>query len=308
MQDYIIYAVQVVLVPVMSPLLVGIINKMKAKIQRRQGPSIFQQYRNIWKLLHKDEVISSDASWITRVAPYLIFAVTVVVGISIPLFSSALTLPTGEILTVVYLLAIGTFFMALLGMDAGGAFGGFGSSREVTVSALAEGVLIFSFLPLVLIAGSTNLSNIVQTVAANYSYSIAPIILAFSGFMVALLAETKRFPFDNPDTHLELTMIHEAMIIECSGKRLAMMEWAAANKLFIFSALAVTMFFPIGVAADLSVSSIVIGIVSLLVKVLLVCAFIAILESTIAKFRIFKLPDLLLTAFIINIVALGLML
>jgi formate hydrogenlyase subunit 4 len=306
MQNYLLYILQIILVPVLSPLFVGIINSIKAKIQKRQGPSIFQQYKNIWKMIHKDEVISSDASWVTRIAPYAIFAITILVGASIPLFSTALNMPTGELLTVVYMLALSTFLLAILGMDAGGAFGGFGSSREVAVSALAEGVLIFSCLPLIVLCGTTDLNTISQNIAANYGLALVSVILALCGFIVALLAETKRFPFDNPDTHLELTMIHEAMIIECSGKRLAMMEWSAANKLFIFAALASTLFFPIGIANDLNIISILIGITTLFAKVLLISIFIAILESSISKLRFFRLPDLLFTAFVINIVALGL--
>ena len=306
MEQFIIYILQVILVPLMAPLAVGVINSIKAKMQRRRGASIFQPYRNIWKLLHKDEVISTDASWITRAAPFIIFAGTVLVGASIPLFSLVLHMPTGELLTIVYLLAGGTFFLALLGMDAGGAFGGFGSSREVTVSALAEGSFIFSILTLVMLCGTTDLTSIVQNVASNYGHAIIPIFLSFCGFMVVLLAEAKRFPFDNPDTHLELTMIHEAMILECSGKRLALMEWAGANKLFIFASMAVTLFFPVGLAGDMNIVSALAGVGILLAKVFAVCVFVAVLESTIAKFRFFRLPDLLFTAFILNIVAVGL--
>ena len=247
---YIQWILQILLVPAVAPLGVGIINKLKAKMQNRQGASVFQPYRNLLKLFRKDEVISRDASWIFRIAPFIIFGTVLVVAASIPLFSSVLHAPTSDLLMVVYLLGIGTFFLALAGMDTGSAFGGFGSSREMTISAIAEGSLIFSVLSLVVLQGTTDLTAISHGVTAHYDQFIVPIILAFVSFIVVLLAETKRYPFDNPDTHLELTMVHEAMLLEYSGKRLALMEWAAAAKLFIFAALAANLFFPVGVAAD----------------------------------------------------------
>lgn len=301
-----IWVMQLVCVPVFSPLCVGVIKKIKAKLQNRQGASIWQSYRDIWKLLHKDEIISQDASWIFRFAPIIIFAVTIVVGVSIPLFSVWLnnTL-TSDILIVVYTLALGTFFLALAGLDTGGAFGGFGSSREVTVAALAEGGLIFSLLTVALIGGTSNLFGIASAGITN-SHAFLPLLLAFGGFFIVLLAETARFPFDNPATHLELTMIHEAMILEYSGKKLALIEWAAANKLFIFAALGANLFFPWGISASASIAAIGIGLAALLAKIFVCCLIIAVIESTMAKFRFFRLPDLLIISFILNVVAISL--
>ena len=159
-----IWILQLLLIPVVSPLCVGVIKKTKAKLQNRQGVSVLQVYRDLWKLFHKDEVISRDASWIFYIAPFIVFAVTLVVGASVPIFISALNnILTSDLLLVVYALSIGTFFLALAGMDVGSAFGGFGSSREMTLAALAEGGLIFSLLTVALVGGTTNLFAIAST-------------------------------------------------------------------------------------------------------------------------------------------------
>ena len=269
---------QILVVPALSPLCIGIIKSIKAKLQNRVGASVFQPYRDLWKLLHKDEVVSRDASWIFLYAPYIVFAVTIVVGASIPLFASFLRNEmTGDLLTVVYLLAIGTFFLALAGMDTGSAFGGFGSSREMTISALAEGGLIFTLLAIALSAGTTNLFVISDVGVFTLGFTILPLALAFIGFFIVLLAETARFPFDNPATHLELTMIHEAMILEYSGKRLALMEWASANKLMLFIALGANIFFPWGLAGSSGIVEVFTGIAVLLLKVIIFGVAIALL-------------------------------
>ena len=301
-----IWTIQFIFIPVVSPLCVGIIKKIKARLQNREGASIFQPYKDLWKLLHKDEVISRDASWIFYSAPFIVFAITIVVGASIPLFGSFFnnTL-TGDMLIIVYALAISTFFLALAGMDTGSAFGGFGSSREMTLSALAEGGLIFSLLTVALINGTTNLFAISSSIFGQGQHFLS-VLLSFSGFFIVLLAETARFPYDNPDTHLELTMIHEAMILEYSGKRLALMEWASANKLLIFFALGANLFFPSGLAQNAYADAIILGIVIFMVKIFIFCLAIALIESSMAKFRFFRLPDLLLISFILNVVAIGL--
>ncbi|HUX35531.1 MAG TPA: NADH-quinone oxidoreductase subunit H [Candidatus Paceibacterota bacterium] len=307
--NIIIWTIQILLAPALSPLFIGIVRKAKAKMQNRQGAGIFQPYRDMAKLFRKDEVISSDASWIFRFSPYAVFSVTIALGLCVPLFSSALQNSfTGDFLVVVYLVALGAFFLALSGMDAGSAFGGFGSSREMTVAALTEGGLIFSLLSLAISAKSTNLFSIASSVSSLQPVFMAPVILAFIAFIIAALAETARFPFDNPATHLELTMIHEAMILEYSGKRLALMEWAAANKFFIFMALAANLFFPWGISSGASLAAIVIGLSVLSAKILILTLFVAVLESSIAKFRLFRLPDLLFISFILSAISISLIL
>jgi len=304
---FLIWIVQGLLVPVVSPLCIGAIKKIKARLQNRQGASIFQPYLDLWKLFHKDEVISKDASWIFTCAPFIVFSVTLVVGFSIPLFTSFLSNTlSSDALVVVYTLAIGTFFLALAGIDVGSAFGGFGSSREMTLSALAEGGFIFSLLTLALMSKTTNLFGISAFASFHNGQYLIPTVLAFVGFFIVLLAETARFPFDNPATHLELTMIHEAMILEYSGKRLALMEWASSNKLVLFFALGANLFFPVGLASSVALGAILFGVGIFLVKIFLFAAVIALIESSMAKFRFFRLPDLLIASFIFNAVAIGL--
>lgn len=301
-----VWLMQLILVPMLSPLFIGIIRKIKARFQNRQGADVLQPYRDIWKLLHKDEVISSDASWIFRCAPFIIFSVTIVVGASIPLFASFIkNVFTSDLLAVVYMLAISTFFLALAGIDTGSAFGGFGSSREMTVSALAEGGFVLSFFAVALMVGTTNLFTISSVGALLTTRFFLSAVLAFIGFFIVLLAETGRFPFDNPATHLELTMIHEAMILEYSGKRLALIEWAAANKFFIFAALGANLFFPLGIAQSASVGAVLFGVAALLVKIFFMCVVVGIIESIMSKFRFFRLPDLLVASFILSAVAIG---
>jgi formate hydrogenlyase subunit 4 len=301
------WTIQLALVPVISPLLIGVVRKVKARFQNRVGAGVFQPYRDLWKLFHKDEVISADASWIFRFAPYLVFSVTLLIGAGIPLFTTAFSgNRLSDLLVIVYLLALATFFLALAGMDSGSAFGGFGSSREMTLAALTEGGLIFTLFALALAAQSLNLFAVSGRISTLSLHSFAPIGLAFCGFVITMLAETARFPFDNPATHLELTMIHEAMILEYSGKRLALMEWAAANKFCIFLALGANLFFPWGMASSSGLAEIPLALAFFFVKLLVLCLFVAVLESGMAKFRFFRLPDLLFTSFILGVIAISL--
>jgi formate hydrogenlyase subunit 4 len=292
----IIWIIQLILVPAISPLCIGIVRKIKARFQNRVGASIFQPYRDLRKLLGKDEVISEDASWIFKFAPYLVFSVTLILGASIPLFTPVFSGNLlSDLLVIIYLIALGTFFLALAGMDVGSAFGGFGSSREMTVSALTEGGLMFSLLALAFLTHSTNLFVIAGNISSLSFSSFAPIVLALGAFIIALLAETARFPFDNPATHLELTMIHEAMILEYSGKRF-----------LIFLALGSNLFFPWGMSSSVDLTDVALAMVLFFIKVLAFCLFVAVLESSIAKFRFFRLPDLLFTSFILSVIAISL--
>lgn len=291
--------IQIILAPIAAPLCIGIIRKGKAFMQNRKGASIFQPYRDIAKLMRKDEVIAHEASWIFRVAPYIVFSATLIAAASIPvLFSIGTLWPLGDIIMVVYLLALATFFLALAGLDVGTAFGGTGSSREMTMAALAEGGMMAVVLAVVTVAHSTNLSDITTTIGQAGFFTIAPLLLAFAAFFIVLLCENARYPFDNPATHLELTMIHEAMILEYSGKRLALMEWAAAMKLFLFIALGISLFFPWGIAGTLSPIALLIAIGAFVGKALVFLLGITFVESWMPKLRFFRLPDLLFTAIV----------
>ena len=303
--NIVLLIIQSLLIPVFSPLIVGVIRKIKAKFQNRQGASIFQPYRDLWKLFNKDEVISENASWIFRYTPYILFALTVVISFGVPTISTDASLSyLGDFLVFVYLIAFGAFFLALSGLDTSSAFGGMGSSREMTVAALTEGGFIFSLFSVSLLTGKSDFPHMISVLSAMpVSDIIAPILIAFIAFYIVLLAECARYPFDNPATHLELTMIHEAMILEYSGKRLALIEWAAANKLLIFISLAANIFFPWQVANTSDIFPVFISLLFFAVKVFFLSASVAVLESTIAKLRFFRLPDLLMTSLVLGMIS-----
>ena len=303
MNAILLWTIQLLAVPALSPLAIGIIRKIKARLQNRRGAGVLQPYRDLRKLFGKDETISVDASWVFKFAPYIIFGVTLAASAAIPVFSVSAANPLADLLVFVYLLAIGNFFLALAGIDTGSAFGGFGSSREMTVAALAEGGLVFSMLSLAFAAHSTNLFKMVAVVSTLSPAAFAPLTLSLVAFMIALLAETARFPFDNPATHLELTMIHEAMILEYSGKRLALIEWASANKLMIFAILGVNLFFPWGFASHGGLVPSLLALALVLGKAFAVAVFVALVESSMAKMRFFRLPDLLFVSFILSVLS-----
>lgn len=303
------YFAQALLVSMLSPLFVGMVRKVKAAYQGRHGASVLQPYSDLRKLFGKDEIIPEDASWIFRFMPYLLFGSTLVVAAGVPMLLATPTGTLGNLFVFVYTLALGTFFLALAGVDSGSSFGGFGSSREMSFSAIAEAVLLFSLLPLALLAESQNLGEIAVFLRTVPFVELLPVFVAFIGFFIALLAETGRVPVDNPATHLELTMVHEAMILEYSGKRLALIEWASANKLFVFVTIICSVFFPWGLVDAGAPYSLVhaLGAVGAFAAKAAVVAFaLATIESTMAKLRIFRVPRLLFSGFIIGAVALAL--
>lgn len=293
---------QVVLIPALAPLFVGVIRKMKAIMQNRHGASIVQPYRELRKLFTKEEIVSEDCSFIFLIAPFIVFAVTLVLGAMVPLFGLPAPLAGhGDLLTFISLVALAAFFLALSGLDAGGAFGGMGSSREMTIASMTEAGVLFSFLPVAFLAASADLSLMAERTGEFTGSGLVALLIALGGFFIALLAENARYPFDNPSTHLELTMVHEAMILEYSGRRLALMEWAAASKLFLFAIVGVQLFIPWmpAWAATAPLIALVAGL-----KIGLLAFAIAFVESTIAKLRYFRLPDLLLSSFMLGVIAL----
>jgi formate hydrogenlyase subunit 4 len=300
---YIFPVVQSFLIAALSPLVIGLIRKMKAYLGNRVGASVLQPYRDLAKLFSKDEVISRDSSWVFRYVPYALFAITIILGTGLPVIAP-LSFPwTGDFLVVIYLLGLSAFLIALAGMDTGGAFGGFGSSRELSMNAITEGVLLFALLPLVIVFRSTNLAEIA---VGNYAVSVIaylPIILAGMAYLVALAVENARIPVDNPTTHLELTMIHEAMILEYSGKRLALIEWASWNKLLFFIILGAHCYLPWGALTAVTLPAVVKAIIFLFANILLFTGLIALVESTMAKFRIFRVPDMIITGLVLGLIA-----
>jgi formate hydrogenlyase subunit 4 len=250
-------------------------------------------------------VIPDTASWIFAATPYVLFSTTLLAGLLIPAISAQAPLSAfGGVLAVVYLLALGRFFLALGGLDTGSSFGGLGSSREMTISAIAEPALMLAVFTVAIGAGSTNLSTVAHAALGQSWRFLAPSqMLAFAALFIVLIAETGRIPVDNPATHLELTMIHEAMILEYSGPYLALIEWSAAMKQLVLMTLLVNVFFPFGLSPGWSAITLL-SLVLFVVKLLLLGAAVVLVETTNAKLRLFRVPELLAVAFILSAMAL----
>lgn len=305
MTVYLFEISQALLALILAPGLVGLVRWIKARLQSRYGAPPWQPYFELTKLFKKEVIVSNNASWLFRVAPYIIFTNTIAVTLLIPLISVPLPFdPIGDLLLIVYLLMVGTFFLSLAGLDPGTPFGGMGSSREMTVAAIAEPTLAVAIFGLAICAGSTNLSQIVMNTISNPGSTISPgHVLAFAALFIVTLAETGRLPVDNPSTHLELTMIHEAMILEYSGRYLALVEWASWLKLFIFLSLLSNLFFPWGIATVLTPAAILIALGTLVLKLAFFAAVIAFVETRIAKLRLFRVPELLGVSFVLALLA-----
>jgi formate hydrogenlyase subunit 4 len=289
----------------LAPGLIGLIRWLKARLQNRRGAPAWQPYLELRKLFAKEVVVSSNASWLFRVAPFIVFASTVAVAVLVPLLAAPVPFDgVGDLLVVVYLLLLGTFFLALAGLDPGTAFGGMGASRDVTVAALAEPTIALSIFALALTAGSTNLGRIVHRTLAEPATVLSPgHLLAFAALFVVTIAETGRLPVDNPATHLELTMIHEAMVLEYSGRYLALIEWAAATKLLVFFVLLANLFVPWGVAGSWAPGALALAALALVVKLAALAGAIAVMETRVAKLRLFRVPELLSVSFVLALLA-----
>ena len=297
---------QVALVLLLSPLVTGFNRAFKARVQTRRGPSLIQPYRDLYKLLRKGMVIPDTASWIFTATPIVLFVTTLLASLLIPTISASAPLSLyGGVLAVVYLLALGRFFLALGGLDTGGSFGGLGSSREMTISAIAEPALMLAVFTVAIGAGSTNLSTVAQSALGQSWRFLAPSqMLAFAALFIVLIAETGRIPVDNPATHLELTMIHEAMILQYSGPYLALIEWAAAIKQLVLMTILVNVFFPFGLSVDWSPGPVLLSLVLFIFKLLLLSVVVAAVEVSNAKMRLFRVPELLAIAFVLSALAL----
>jgi formate hydrogenlyase subunit 4 len=290
--------IQALVVAASAPLLVGVLRTLKARLVGRRGPRPWQPYADLAKLLRKDAVVSTTTSWIFRVTPYVLFATMLVAAVIVPVVASRTALPFAGIILLMYLFLVGSFFLALAGLDSGSAFGGMGASREVAVAALAEPTVILAVFALALRADTTNLGGIVARLSGEPRLAASPgHLLAFAAFFIVMLAETGRLPVDNPATHLELTMIHEAMVLEYSGRYLALVEWAGAMKLFVFLTLLANLFFPWGVPSLVAPVPIVLGLLALAGKLAVLTVGLAVLETIVAKLRLFRVPELLAGSF-----------
>jgi formate hydrogenlyase subunit 4 len=298
-------SVQVLIIALGAPLLVGFVRLLKARLQGRQGAGVLQPYRDLRKLLGKEAVISENTSWIFRFTPYVLAAAMLLCALIVPALSALTPLGwMGNIIVLMYLFLLGTFFLALAGLDAGSAFGGMGSSREMAIAALAEPTVMIAIFAIALRAGTTSLDGIVARYATDPLLLLNPgHLLAFVAFFIVTLAETGRLPVDNPATHLELTMIHEAMILEYSGRYLALVEWASAMKLLLFLVLLANLFFPWGVALAFTPLALAVAVVALAAKVAVLAVAIALLETSVAKLRLFRVPELLSGSFTLALMA-----
>ena len=297
--DFILYLViNTVAVLATAPLFVSLIKKVKAWTQGRCGPSVFQTYYTIAKLLKKEVIYSSRSSRIMRVTPLVNIAAMLVAALFVPLvFVPEPVGGIGNIILLLYLLALAKFFMALAGLDAGSSFGGMGSSREMSISAIIEPTTIIVFAALAFVFKTLNIFDMFARSAASGTITTPILILIGISLFIILIVETSRIPVDNPETHLELTMIHEGMILEQSGRNLALMELSAAIKLTLLVALLVNLILPFGLATSLSFAGLVVAAVLFVVKGTVLSGIIGLFESSMAKMRFFQLPSLFAMAF-----------
>ncbi len=288
----------------LAPILNGWVNQCRAWLQNRSAPPLLQTYYTLNKLFHKDVLLAHNASSLFRAAPYFIFSCMALASAIVPTLSTNLIFaPAADVIALVGLFALARVFIALAGMDVGTSFGSLGSRREMLIGFLAEPALLMVFFTASLISRSTSLSTIVDTLARS-DFIIYP-SLAFAGvaFSMVSLAENARVPIDNPTTHLELTMVHEAMILEYSGRHLALIEWAASLKLFAYSCLGIALFFPFGIPEAADPLSLIRAAAILILKLTIGGFILALIETLSAKMRIFRAPEFLGTAFLLAVLA-----
>ncbi len=305
--DLILQGAQMLLVLALAPFLTGLTRKAKARLLRRQGPPLLQPYRDIIRLLRKDVVLAGNASWLFRAAPYLIFAATWVAASLVPTFRDGLLFSwSADLIAIIALLGSARFFLALAGLDAGTSFGGIGSSREVMIASIAEPAMLMIVFALALIAGSTQLSTMSAFMASPDVGLRVSLGLALVALIVVAIAENARVPVDNPATHLELTMVHEAMVLEYSGRHLALIELSASLKLLLYISLIACLFAPWGIGSGTTVVEpvpLAIGILSYMSKLSVACLLLAAFETAIAKMRVFRVPDFLGAALMLGLLA-----
>ncbi|MCL4435780.1 MAG: NADH-quinone oxidoreductase subunit H [Thaumarchaeota archaeon] len=286
--------IQTLVLIAFSPLLTGVMRKVKAKSQKRVGASILQPYYDIVKLMRKDEVISDQTSWIFKSTPWINFAAVATAALFVPVMLAYSPFGlAGDILLVIGLFSLARFFTVLSGLDSASAFGGLGSSREMMLSSLIEPALFLTIFTVSLTFGATNITTLVNSAAGLQQLVTPSLLFALISMFVIVIAETGRLPFDNPATHLELTMVHEAMVLEYSGKRLALIEWAQSIKHLTLLALMINIFFPWGIATSLSATAIEEGLLIFVAKALTIGVIMAFIETRVAKWRLFRIPDLI---------------
>lgn len=294
--------VQSIFVAATAPLLLGWVNQCRAWLQNRSGPGVLQPYYVLWRLFHKEAVLAHDASPLFWATPYILFGCMWLAGGIVPVLATDLPFaPAADIIALVGVFALARVFISLAALDIGTSFGGLGARREMLIGFLAEPAMLMTLFTAAFISGSTQLTTIVETLA-HREFAIYP-SLAFAAvaFVMVLLAENARIPVDNPATHLELTMIHEAMVLEYSARHLALIEWASAIKLYAYMTIGIALFAPWGIAEGSNWSALPSALVALVVKLAIAGAGLALIETVSAKFRVFRAPEFLSTAFLLSV-------
>jgi formate hydrogenlyase subunit 4 len=296
-------AVEMGLVLALAPLFTGFVRKLKARLLMRRGPPLLQPYKDLLRLVRKEVVIADSASWLFRAAPYLIFAANWVAASLVPTFATGLMFSwTADLIAITALLGSARFFLALAGMDVGTSFGGLGSSREAMFATLAEPAMLMMVFTVALMAGSTQLSTVstyMTSPAVGLRVSLA---MALVALLIVAIAENARIPVDNPATHLELTMVHEAMVLEYSGRHLAVIEMAAHLKLLLYASLIACVFVPWGITGSLAdPGGLAFGAVAYLGKLTALGVALAVFETSIAKMRVFRVAEFLGIALMLSL-------
>ena len=304
-RDLTIQSVQMLLVLLLAPLFTGFVRKIKARLLRRRGPPLIQPYFDLVRLMRKDVVLADSASWLFRIIPYLVFAATWVAASLVPTFRTGLLFSwSADLIAIAALLGSGRFFLALAGLDVGTSFGGIGSSREMMIAALAEPAMMLIVLTLAIAAGTTRLAGVADFFISEPLAVRVSLALSLGALVIVALAENARIPVDNPITHLELTMVHEAMVLEYSGRHLALIEAASMLKLTLYLSLLICLFAPFGMApAAAGLGGWAIGLMVWAAKLLAGAALLGVWEVSIAKMRVFRLPDFVGIAFVFAFIA-----
>jgi formate hydrogenlyase subunit 4 len=304
-RDWASQGAQMLLVLFLAPLFTGFVRKVKARLLRRQGPPLIQPYRDLARLMRKEVVLAESASWLFRVIPYLVFAATWVAAALVPTFRTDLLFSwSADLIAIIALLGSARFYLALAGLDVGTSFGGIGSSREVMIASLAEPAMIMIVFTLALIVGSTQLSNVAEFMVSPQVGLRVSLGLALIGLILVAIAENGRVPVDNPATHLELTMVHEAMVLEYSGRHLALIELAGSLKLILYVSLLACVFAPWGIgAAGAGWPVLAVAVAAYLGKLAVGGFLLALFETSIAKMRVFRVPEFLGIALMLGLLA-----
>jgi formate hydrogenlyase subunit 4 len=302
-RDFALQGAEMLVVLLLSPLLTGFVRKVKARLLRRQGPPLLQPYRDLIRLMRKDVVLAESASWLFRVIPYIIFAGTWVAASLVPTFRSGLLFSwSADLIAIIALLGSARFFLALAGLDVGTSFGGIGSSREVMIASLAEPAMLMIVFTLALVAGSTQLSTMAAYMVSGAVGLRVSLGLALLALIMVAIAENARIPIDNPATHLELTMVHEAMVLEYSGRHLAMIEFGAFLKLLLYISLIACLFVPWKIAVfGTGPLAYAVGAAVYLVKLAVAGFLLALFETATAKMRVFRVPQFLGAALMLGL-------